>query len=137
MHACKRNRLEILKILVAGGASVNPVSDLGLKAIDYSILAGFYDNASFLYPISDKELKSAEEYRAIADKFRYRYVNYQMFIDGLREGTPEDEMPDFTKKHKKTYNDPVIDPRESWVDWFKRVGDFKPPPLVERHDLPE
>jgi ankyrin repeat protein len=45
MFASKRNRLEILKILVEAGANIDPVSDLGLKAIDYSILAGFYENA--------------------------------------------------------------------------------------------
>lgn len=137
MHACKRNRLEILKILVEAGANVNPVSDLGLKAIDYSILAGFYENASYLYPLCDKELKSAEEYRAIGEKFKYRYVNYDMFLTGLREGIPEENMEDYTKKHKKVYNDPVIDPREGWVKWIKRVADFQPPPLVERNELPE
>jgi|JI6StandDraft_1071083.scaffolds.fasta_scaffold02483_8 ankyrin repeat protein len=84
MHACKRNRLEILKILVNAGAKLDVVSDLGLKAIDYSILAGFYENATYLYSRSDKELKSAEEYRAINLKFRYRYVNYDIFLSGLR-----------------------------------------------------
>jgi len=42
-------------------------------------------------------------------------------------------MEDYTKKPVKIYNDPVIDPRETWGAWIKRVGDFRPPPLVERH----
>ena len=46
-------------------------------------------------------------------------------------------MPDFLTKHKKVYEDPVIDPRESWKDWAKRQLEFKDPPLVERKELPE
>jgi hypothetical protein len=64
-------------------------------------------------------------------------VNYQIFLTGLREGTAPNDMQDFTTKPKKEFNDPVIDPRETWVQWFKRVGDFRPPPLVERNELPE
>jgi ankyrin repeat protein len=137
MLAAKRNRLEILKILVEAGADVNPVSDLGLKAIDYSILAGFYQNAHYLYPLSDKLLKSPEEYKVIAQKFHYRYTDFNIFLNGLRESIAPQYMEDFSTKPKKEFNDPVIDPREGWGQWFKRVGDFKPPPLVERHDLPE
>ena len=36
----------------------------------------------------------------------------------------------------QTYNDPVIDPRETWGQFFKRIAEFEDPPLVERHDLP-
>lgn len=32
--------------------------------------------------------------------------------------------------------DPVIDPRESWGEFFWRVSEFKSPPLVERSSLP-
>lgn len=31
----------------------------------------------------------------------------------------------------------MIDPRESWGEMIKRVAEFKPPPLVERDELPE
>lgn len=46
-------------------------------------------------------------------------------------------MPDFLKKEKKVYKDPVIDPRESWKEWTMRQIEFKDPPLVEREDLPQ
>jgi len=37
---------------------------------------------------------------------------------------------------EKVYYDPVIDPRETWKDYVKRVVEFEDPPLVERNELP-
>jgi ankyrin repeat protein len=51
--ASKRNRLKILKILVENGADVNVASDLGLKAIEYSLLAGYYELCYYLYPMME------------------------------------------------------------------------------------
>ena len=34
------------------------------------------------------------------------------------------------------YNDPVIDPRETWGKFFSRILEFEDPPLVERNELP-
>lgn len=48
-----------------------------------------------------------------------------------------DNTRDFLTKEKKVYNDPVIDPRENWKEWFARNLEFKDPPLVERSELPE
>lgn len=33
--------------------------------------------------------------------------------------------------------DPVVDPRETWKQWFTRQIDWKDAPLVERSVLPE
>ena len=41
------------------------------------------------------------------------------------------------KKPKKQYNDPVVDPRESWREWIFRNIELQDPPMVERNDLPE
>lgn len=61
MAASKRDRVEILKLLIENGADVNCISDLGLKAIEYSILAGYYDNVHYLYPMmTDKKLRTAK-----------------------------------------------------------------------------
>lgn len=46
-------------------------------------------------------------------------------------------MRDFLTKPKKKFNDPVVDPRESWKEWMIRNIDFKDPPMVERDELPE
>lgn len=45
-------------------------------------------------------------------------------------------MPNFLKRQKKVYKDPVVDPRETWKEWTKRQLEFKDPPLVEREELP-
>lgn len=44
---------------------------------------------------------------------------------------------DFLEKKKDVLSDPVIDPRESWSEWFVRNLDFRDPPMVERNSLPE
>jgi hypothetical protein len=47
-----------------------------------------------------------------------------------------ENVPDFLRKYKKVYRDPVVDPRENWKEWTKRQIEFKDPPLVERDELP-
>jgi hypothetical protein len=50
---------------------------------------------------------------------------------------PESVQEQFLIKKKIVFVDPVIDPRESWKDWFWRNVEFQNPPLVERESLPE
>jgi hypothetical protein len=45
-------------------------------------------------------------------------------------------VADFLTKAKPHFDDPVVDPRESWKQWLLRNLDFKDPPLCERSDLP-
>ena len=33
--------------------------------------------------------------------------------------------------------DMVIDPKESWSEWFKRNANFEEPPMIERDQLPD
>lgn len=83
--------MKILKLLIENGADVNVASDLGLKAIEYCILAGYYDQVYYLYPMmTDKTLKSAEEYSIIGKKFNYRYVNYEVFMEALQNNIHPD-----------------------------------------------
>lgn len=112
MAASKRDRLEILKLLIENGADVNCVSDLGLKAIEYSILAGFYDNVYYLYPMmADKKLRTAKEYEDIAKQYKYRYVDYQAVLQAIEKGLEPCQLGNIYVRPKKIYNDPVIDPR--------------------------
>ena len=70
-------------------------------------------------------------------KYKYRYVNYNTLLDGLQKQIPPSNIGNFLKRPKIVLRDPVIDPRESWGQWVKRVSEFKEPPLVERDELPE
>ena len=77
----------------------------------------------------NKDLKSHLDYEDLGNNFYYRYVNYQVFLDHLIKQVDPDNVPDFLTKTRVVYNDPVIDPRETWGAWFKRQMDFKDPPL--------
>lgn len=55
-------------------------------SIDFAILGGHYSIARYLYPKlteKNKILRKAVEYERIGSKFKYRYVNYQMLLEGL------------------------------------------------------
>ena len=62
-----------------------------------------------------------------------------MVIENLEARVDPDLVPRFDIKPivEKVYYDPVIDPRESWKQYIKRVVEFEDPPLVERSQLPE
>lgn len=59
-----------------------------------------------------------------------------MFLENLTKMIDPENVPNYLKKEKKIYKDPVTDPRETWKDWTKRQILFKDPPLVERDQLP-
>ena len=61
--------------------------------------------------MKNRELKDFLDYEQLGKKFNYRYVNYHIFIDSLTKQLDPENVPNFLLKHKKTYNDPVIDPR--------------------------
>ncbi len=62
-------------------------------------------------------------------KFLYRYENYKIFVENLLLRVEPENVPDFLTKPKKVFNDPVVDPRETWKKWFLRQMDWKDPPL--------
>jgi hypothetical protein len=55
-----------------------------------------------------------------------------MFLENLEKLIAVKNVPDFLRKYKKVYRDPVVDPRENWKEWTKRQIEFKDPPPVER-----
>ena len=58
-------------------------------------------------------------------------LDYEMMLDHIQRGVPQAQCPSFIRpKQEKTFKDPVIDPRENWGSFFKRVANFEDPPLV-------
>lgn len=55
----------------------------------------------------------------------------------LKMGIEPEKSSKILIKKKHILSDPVIDPRETWKNWFLRNMEFKDPPLVERASLPE
>ena len=76
-----------------------------------------------------KELKSPLDYDEIGKQFLYRYVNYAIVVDHLLLHTDPENVPDFLTREKKALTDPVVDPRETWKQWFLRQMEFRDPPL--------
>jgi hypothetical protein len=82
--------------------------------------------------MDDKMTRSEVEYFDMAETYKYRYVDFHIFLDNLEKGTNVENVPDFLTKPVKVYHDPVVDPRETWKQWTMRQLEFKDPPLVER-----
>ena len=70
--------------------------------------------------MKNRELRNHTEYREMGLLYKYRYVNYKVFLEALLDMIDPQNVRDFLKKDKKVYDDPVIDPRESWKKWFLR-----------------
>jgi hypothetical protein len=77
------------------------------------------------------------EYYHIANKYKYRFVDFEIVLEALEKGVPLENVKDFMTRPKKKFNDPVVDPRESWREWALRNIEFEDPPMVERNELPE
>jgi hypothetical protein len=119
--AVKKNKLEMVRFLLVFNASPNEISGSGLKAVDYAILGGFYDIALLLYErMEGQDLKESFDYEMLGNKHNYRYVNYRVFLEHLKLKTEEENVPNFLVKPKPQFDDPVVDPRETWKHWILR-----------------
>jgi hypothetical protein len=47
----------------------------------------------------------------LALTYKYRFVNYKIFLESLIDMVDPDNTKDYLTKEKKVYEDPVIDPR--------------------------
>jgi hypothetical protein len=67
-------------VLIEAGADAGYVSKIGLRVIEYAILAGFYDISQIVFRALTHEEKSAiqdpQAYSELGKKYVYRYVNY-------------------------------------------------------------
>lgn len=139
--AVKRNHIRVVELLISENANVAHVSQIGLRVIEYAILAGFYEIARMIYRKLDRrdqeDIQDPPSYERLAKKYIYRYVNYQMFIEALIMDKEPEELGNYLKREKVKLVDPVVDPRETWKQWIKRTIEWKDAPLVERSELPD
>lgn len=96
----KRNHLHIVRYLLEKGANPEYRTNLDLLVIDYAILQGLYEVAIMLYEkMKDRQaIKNHEEYREIAQKYKYRYVNYKVFIENMVDMIDPENTRDFLTK---------------------------------------
>lgn len=82
--AIRKNNVQMVKLLLSKGANPNYIDKVGFKTIEYAILQGLYDIAYIIYPLlENRELRNADEYTEIGQKFGYRYVNYEEMLTNL------------------------------------------------------
>jgi hypothetical protein len=138
MAAAKRDKPEMVSYLLAAGSNPDVISPTGLTALDYAVLQGNYECAMEVSKkVKVTHLKNPYEYFSISYKYKYRWLDYEIIVDGLEKGVPRESLADFTTKPKRKFADPVVDPREPWKEWIFRNLDMVDPPMVERQDLPE
>ena len=103
---------------------------IDLNALDYAVLFGAYNTARKLINLG-LELKNAEFYEASAKQKHIPYYDYKMMLEHLEAKIPLEECPPFhIPPPEKKFKDPVIDPRETWTQFAKRIVEFDDPPLV-------
>ena len=89
MAAAKRDKLEMLNYLLSKEANAEIISPTGLTALDYAILQGNYECAQELHKkVKITSPKNPFEYFNIAHKYKYRWVDYEIVVDGLVKGIP-------------------------------------------------
>ncbi|CAD8167020.1 unnamed protein product [Paramecium octaurelia] len=136
MWAAKRDHANICCTLLRFHADISKRSREGFTALDYAILLGNYDSAYIIYEF-DKLIQDPASYELIRTIKQWRYVNYEIFLQSLQQSIMPQNVGDYTTKPLgRVYNDPVVDPRESWKDMLKRIMKFDPPPICERSELP-
>eukprot|EP01017_Pseudomicrothorax_dubius_P027295 TRINITY_DN3124_c0_g3_i1.p1 TRINITY_DN3124_c0_g3~~TRINITY_DN3124_c0_g3_i1.p1 ORF type:complete len:274 (-),score=82.84 TRINITY_DN3124_c0_g3_i1:130-951(-) len=139
MWACIRGHKDLAKFLIEKGARVDIESTDGLSPIDYTVIFNQYDIGLFLVKEGYAKPRKAIFYQQYAKDNYVPYVDYDLFLEHLELAIPTAQVPKFNIKPPKEevkFNDPVIDPRESWQQFFKRVMNFEDPPIVERSSLP-
>ena len=69
--------MKAVKALLEMGADPNYIDTNGFRTIDYAILMGLYEISQIIYcELKDKTLSHPEDYKDLAKKYNYRYVDY-------------------------------------------------------------
>jgi len=134
--ASQRGKDEAVDFLVQKGAKLDYVSKDNMNALDYAILYGSYNTAWKLINLGLKP-REVDWYVAMAKEKHVLFHDYEKMIDHLNRKVPLEETERFDEAPPEpTLKDPVIDPRETWTEFAKRIIEFEEPPLVERDSLP-
>lgn len=77
------------------------------------------------------EPKDLEYYKAMAQEKHILFYDYEKFLDSLSGKVPLESCQQFNiPPPEPGFKDPVIDPRETWGQFAKRILEFEEPPLV-------
>ncbi|EGR27574.1 hypothetical protein IMG5_193740 [Ichthyophthirius multifiliis] len=143
MWAAKRGHIQMAQYLLENGAELLQKSQdkNQFTALEMAIVNGQYEMCLFLLNQDESQLEKLKKWEVYLDAAQGKYlsyVNYEQFIVYLKQKVPFENCPNFYKRpDPPKLHDPVIDPRETWTEFFARNIDFKEPPMVERNELGE
>ena len=120
MWAAWKKHQNLVEYLVISGAALELENQKGMNALDLAIVRMNYKGAQFLREKGLKE-KTLEFYK---EKL-YTPFDIELFIELLASGADVPDTGLFFEKLRReeaewNRRDLVVDPRESWRNWFKR-----------------
>ena len=139
--ASKFNYVDLIKILLnQKDIKIESLNNIGLNALDVSIIRGNYESS--LYLINNtilKPEKSLESYKILNKQLEYPLFNIDLFYESLMKKIDLDKIPNFSlpKKRLNQFKNKVPDPNESWMNFIKRLGRFElyQPPLIDKNKV--
>lgn len=137
LWACWRNNLKMVEFLLEQGANLEFVNQEEQNALDICVIRMSYETALFLKR-KGLQPKPAEYY----DGKTVVEYDVPLFLEKLEK---EEEIRSYKIFHERLIReekewlsrDLVIDPRETWTEWFQRNANFIEPPLIPREELPQ
>ena len=136
MWAAWKNNVRLIDFLVISGAKIDKVNVEGLNALDIAVCRMNYGSARYL---KRQGLQPKEQ--DFYENRMFTPFDIELFLSYLEEDREVDTLNVFFQKAKKEEEekrrqDLVVDPREGWGKYIKRVANFKDPPMVPREELP-
>ncbi len=138
-YACERGKLNILqRLLECDNLKIFDTDKNGFTPLDISIVNGYYNCALELIK-KGAETKSLEFYQKRKDEFVDFEIDFEWFLENLNgkvERTDKEANKMLFRK-KMEYEERVIDPNETWTDFFSSMVGFEDPKVVSLKELPK
>ena len=135
MWAAARGNIESVRFLINFKANPQQQGPYNMTAIDFAILYGAYNTASFLYNSGYLPTKSLEQFIEIKNIVGTPHVKFSSLLISLEGQIPEDIVPSFIIPSIKRDGAPAEKlkcPKEFWYDWPNIVLDFERPEFSKR-----
>lgn len=134
-QAAQKNFIQIVKFLGENGVDFSVEDEDGYNALDHAITHGNYDFALYVKQKGNIEPKELGFYEQKRKMFVMKEVNFEDFLKNLRNSNQQFDGQIIQTSHtiverNKKYDDPVLDPRETWTQAIDRVVNFKDPKIV-------
>ena len=132
-YASERGHSRVLKkLLSVKDCEIYQTDNRGFSALDIAIIKGYY-NCSLILFKKGLNPKSIDFYELHKDHFVSFEIDFRCFIENIKERNVfcDKDANKFIFIKKKIFNEErVIDPNESWGQFFRSVIGFSDPKIV-------